>query len=107
VRRERDPSDTSCTDSGLEVDDDELSVNTPTPRTPHRPSRSDSVSSIGPDEQVQSDARLKPHLIANPDRVKLKFYSNVLGDNSTFIHYVSSVYVLYYYHFLYTRRTCL
>lgn len=39
------------------------------------------------------DARLKPHTIANPDRVKLKFYSNVLGDNSTFIHYVSLVVV--------------
>jgi len=38
---------------------------------------------------VNGDARLKPHTIANPDRVKLKFYSNVLGDNSTFIHYVS------------------
>jgi len=30
---------------------------------------------------------LKPLTVANPDRVKLKFYSNVLGDNSTFIHY--------------------
>ena len=38
---------------------------------------------------MSGDARLKPHTIANPDRVKLKFYSNVLGDNSTFIHYVS------------------
>ena len=44
---------------------------------------------------MNGDARLKPHTIANPDRVKLKFYSNVLGDNSTFIHYVSSWIVLY------------
>lgn len=29
----------------------------------------------------------QPFTVANPDRVKLKFYSNVLGDNSTFIHY--------------------
>lgn len=29
----------------------------------------------------------QPLTIANPDRVKLKFYSSVLGDNSTFIHY--------------------
>lgn len=29
----------------------------------------------------------QPLTVANPDRVKLKFYSNVLGDNSTFIHY--------------------
>jgi len=42
---------------------------------------------------VNGDARLKPHTIANPDRVKLKFYSNVLGDNSTFIHYVSLVFI--------------
>ncbi|KAK1739142.1 formate dehydrogenase [Skeletonema marinoi] len=70
--------------AGLEDDD---SVSTPTSTTPHRPSRSDSMSIIGPEEQVNGDARLKPHTIANPDRVKLKFYSNVLGDNSTFIHY--------------------
>ena len=29
----------------------------------------------------------QPFTVANPHRVKLKFYSNVLGDNSTFIHY--------------------
>lgn len=29
----------------------------------------------------------QPFTVANPDRVKLKFYSNVLGDNSSFIHY--------------------
>ena len=29
----------------------------------------------------------QPLTVANPDRVKLKFYSKVLGDNSTFIHY--------------------
>ena len=76
--------------AGLEDDD---SVSTPTSTTPHRPSRSDSMSIIGPEEQVNGDARLKPHTIANPDRVKLKFYSNVLGDNSTFIHYVSLVFI--------------
>ena len=27
----------------------------------------------------------QPFTVANPDRVKLKFYSNVLGDNSSFI----------------------
>ena len=31
---------------------------------------------------------IQPLTVANrPDRVKLKFYSNVLGDNSTFIHF--------------------
>ncbi len=73
--------------------DDDDSVTNPninhTPTHSRRPSRSDSMSIVGPEEQVHGDARLKPHTIANPDRVKLKFYSNVLGDNSTFIHYVS------------------
>ena len=30
---------------------------------------------------------IQPFTVANPDRVKLKFYCNVLGDNSSFIHY--------------------
>lgn len=74
------------------LEDDDLSVSTAGTPNNHsrRAARSDSVSIIGPEEQVQGDARIKPHTIANPDRVKLKFYSNVLGDNSTFIHYVSS-----------------
>jgi phosphoglycerate dehydrogenase-like enzyme len=91
-----------------ESNNDDLSVNTPTPSSAGgnaasgggggvtdtyltktggvgkdgnspRDIRSDSISII--------DAPMKPHTIANPDRVKLKFYSNVLGDNSTFIHY--------------------
>lgn len=86
--------------AGLDDNNDDLSVNTPTPSTAGggnanaaggggggvgkdgnspRDIRSDSISII--------DAPMKPHTIANPDRVKLKFYSNVLGDNSTFIHY--------------------
>ena len=83
------------------ADDDDLSVNTPTPSSSGKDGnsprvlRSDSVSIILEDQangsSAAADARLKPHTIANPDRVKLKFYSNVLGDNSTFIHYVSSL----------------
>ena len=71
---------------GLDEDDNisESSI----PQQLPRPPRSDSISIVGPEEQA-GDARLKPYTIANPDRVKLKFYSNVLGDNSTFIHYVS------------------
>ena len=94
--------------AGLDDNNDDLSVNTPTPSSAGgnaasgggggvtdtyltktggvgkdgnspRDIRSDSISII--------DAPMKPHTIANPDRVKLKFYSNVLGDNSTFIHY--------------------
>ncbi len=87
--------------AGLDDNNDDLSVNTPTPSTAGgnaatavggggvgkdgsspRDIRSDSISII--------DAPMKPHTIdavANADRVKLKFYSNVLGDNSTFIHY--------------------
>lgn len=94
--------------AGLDDNNDDLSVNTPTPSTAGgnatavggggvgkdgsspRDIRSDSISII--------DAPMKPHTIANPDRVKLKFYSNVLGDNSTFIHYgkfaVALLYVL-------------
>lgn len=78
--------------AGLDSDDDSLNN---TPKLSRRPSRSDSMSIIGPEEQVNGDARLKPHTIANPDRVKLKFYSNVLGDNSTFIHYVSCLLVVH------------
>lgn len=52
-----------------------------------RRSRSGTIDSetdaMGPGEQPL----MKPLTVANPDRVKLKFYSNVLGDNSTFIHY--------------------
>jgi len=50
-------------------------------------------SSIGSDVDSFADGAptqqpaFKPLTVANPDRVKLKFYSNVLGDNSTFIHY--------------------
>ena len=75
--------------AGLDIDGDDEDESVSTPNY-QRTTRSDSVSIIGPEEQVNGDARLKPHTIANPDRVKLKFYSNVLGDNSTFIHYVSS-----------------
>ncbi|KAL3793399.1 hypothetical protein HJC23_001847 [Cyclotella cryptica] len=39
------------------------------------------------DDTPVGTAPFKPLEVANPDRVKLKFYSSVLGDNSTFIHY--------------------
>jgi len=39
------------------------------------------------EENAGDQPAFKPFTVANPDRVKLKFYSNVLGDNSTFIHY--------------------
>lgn len=41
------------------------------------------MDSMAPSEQPV----LKPFTVANPDRVKLKFYAQVMGDNSTFIHY--------------------
>ena len=45
--------------------------------------RSDTVGS----EEDPSSEVLKPHPIANHDRVKLKFYSHVLGDGTENIHY--------------------
>ncbi|KAL3767791.1 LOW QUALITY PROTEIN: hypothetical protein ACHAWO_005201 [Cyclotella atomus] len=43
-------------------------------------------STVGSESETDQTV-LKPLTVANPDRVKLKFYSNVLGDNSTMIHY--------------------
>lgn len=83
--------------AGLDDNNDDLSVNTPTPSTAGGNAAVGSGGGVGKDgnspRDIRSDsisiidAPMKPHTIANPDRVKLKFYSNVLGDNSTFIHY--------------------
>mmetsp|Transcript_15308 Transcript_15308/g.32913 ORF Transcript_15308/g.32913 Transcript_15308/m.32913 type:complete len:909 (-) Transcript_15308:88-2814(-) len=53
-------------------------------RLSRNPSLGSDADSLAP---MNEQPVLKPFTVANPDRVKLKFYSNVLGDNSTFIHY--------------------
>mmetsp|Transcript_21337 Transcript_21337/g.43840 ORF Transcript_21337/g.43840 Transcript_21337/m.43840 type:complete len:905 (+) Transcript_21337:130-2844(+) len=72
--------------AALDATDDELSLYDGSSNLP--------VSSTSGDARLRSDTVgsdgdqvLRPPVIANPDRVKLKFYSHVLGDGTENIHF--------------------
>ncbi|KAL7543976.1 hypothetical protein ACHAXR_013456 [Thalassiosira sp. AJA248-18] len=65
------------------VDDDSVAGAGLSGRRSRSTSYGSETDSMAPSEQPV----LKPFTVANPDRVKLKFYAQVMGDNSTFIHY--------------------
>lgn len=82
--------------AGLDTSDDELSNTTTSTRSSADPAAASSSKSsryrsdtiLGDNNEAEQTEILKPQPIANPDRIKLKFYSHVMGeDEGVSIHY--------------------